>query len=108
MANQHNYPLLGQIFLGTKILSANASLSGTDSGKAFVNTRATGAITITLPKAVPGLRYVFVETSAHNMVITPQSIDTISGSALGVATTLSGLRQFLLLTCVTPLFWELF
>ncbi len=107
MSNQHNYPLIGQTFLGVKILGASASLIGTDSGKAFVNTPATGAITITLPKAAPGLRYSFVETVAQNMVIQPQSIDTIRGNALGVATTLNGLGQNLLLTCVTPLFWEL-
>ena len=107
MSNQHNFPLLGQAFLGTKILSANAALSGTDSGKAFVNTSATGSITITLPKASPGDRFIFVETAAHNMVITPRSVDTIRGNAMGVATTLSGLGQKLQLTCVAPLFWEL-
>ena len=108
MSNQHNYPLIGQAFLGTKILGASASLSGTDSGKAFVNTGAAAPITITLPKAAPGDRFIFVETTAQNMVIQPRSIDTIRGSALGVATTLSSLGSSLLLTCVTPLFWELF
>lgn len=108
MSNQHNYPLIGQAFLGTKILGASASLTGTDSGKAFVNTPAIAAITIFLPKAAPGLRYIFVETSANNMIITPQSVDTIRGSALGAATTLAALGAKLLLTCVTPLFWELF
>lgn len=108
MSNQHNFPLLGQAFLGIKILSANASLIGTDSGKAFVNTSASGSITITLPKAAPGDRFIFVETTAQNMVIQPKSVDTIRGSAMGAATTLSGLGQKLLLTCVTPLFWELF
>lgn len=108
MSNQHNYPLIGQAFLGTKILGASASLSGTDSGKAFVNTGAAGSITITLPQAAPGLRYIFVETTAQNMVITPQTTDTIRGSSIGVATTLSSLGGALLLTCVTPLFWELF
>lgn len=108
MSNQHNYPLIGQAFLGVKILGASASLSGTDSGKAFVNTPATGSITITLPKAAPGDRFIFVETVAHNMVITPLSVDTIRGSSMGTATTLNGLGQKLLLTCVTPLFWELF
>lgn len=108
MSNQHNYPLIGQAFLGTRILSANTTLTGTDSGKAFVNTKATGSITITLPKASPGDRFIFVETVAQNMVITPRSVDTIRGSSIGVATTLNGLGQKLLLTCVTPLFWELF
>lgn len=107
MANQHNFPLLGQVFLGTKILSASIALTGTDSGKAFVNTQASGAITVSLPKAVPGLRFVFVETVAQNMTIQPTSIDTIRGSSLGAPTALAGIGQKLLLTCVTPLFWEL-
>jgi hypothetical protein len=108
MSNAHNYPLLGQAFLTSVPLSANASLSGTDSGKAFVNTPATAAITITLPKAVPGRRFIFVETSAHNMVIQPQAVDTIRGSGLGAATTLAALGTNLLLTCVVNGFWELF
>jgi hypothetical protein len=108
MSNQHNFPLIGQAQLGNKILSASTTLSGTDSGKAFVNTPAPGTITITLPKAAIGTRYIFVETSAHNMVIQPQAADAIRGSSAGVATTLSSLGSKLLLTCVTPGFWELF
>lgn len=108
MANQHNFPLIGQAQLGNKILSASTTLSGTDSGKAFVNTPASGSITVTLPKASIGSRFIFVETSAHNIVVQPQSVDTIRGSSIGVATTLSSLGSKLLLSCVTPGFWELF
>jgi len=108
VSNQHNFPLIGQAFLGTKILSASVSLSGTDSGKAFVNTAATASITITLPKAAPGRVFRFVEIAAHNMVIQPQSTDTIRGNGAGAATTLAGVGTNLLLTCVTPGFWELF
>lgn len=108
MANQHNFPLIGQAQLGNKILSASTTLGGTDSGKAFVNTPASGSITVTLPKASIGSRFIFVETSAHNIVVQPQSVDTIRGSSIGVATTLSSLGSKLLLSCVTPGFWELF
>lgn len=108
MSNQHNYPLIGQAQLGNKIFSANGTLTSADSGKAFVNTPATGGITISLPKATVGTRYIFVETSAHNMTIQPIATDTIRGSSVGVATVLSSLGSKLLLTCVTPGFWELF
>lgn len=108
MSNQHNFPLLGQAFIGNKILSASAHLSGTDSGKAFVNTQATAGITVSLPKAAPGLRFIFVETVAHNMVISPVSTDAFRGSAAGATKTLSGLGQNFLITCVIPGFWELF
>jgi len=108
MSNQHNFPLIGQAQLGNKILSASTTLSGTDSGKAFVNTTAAGSITISLPKATIGSRFIFVETVAHNMVITPIATDAIRGSTVGVATTLSSLGANLKLSCVTPGFWELF
>lgn len=108
MANQHNFPLIGQAFLGTQALSANHAITGVDSGKAFHNLPATGSITISLPKATPGTRFKFLEASAHNMVITPIASDTIRGSAMGASTTLSGLGQFLEITCVVTGFWELF
>src|SRR5579863_3909499 len=108
MANQHNYPLIGQAFLGVKPLSANTTLTAASSGKAFHNLPATGAITVSLPKATPGTVFKFLEASAHNMVITPIATDAIRGSAAGVATTLSSLGAFLELTCVVTGFWELF
>lgn len=88
--------------------TATTIISGTDSGKAFVNTGATGSQTYNLPKAVPGLRYVFVETTAQNMIITPISTDAFRGSGAGVSKTLNGLGQNFLITCVIVGFWELF
>lgn len=107
MSNQHNYPLLGQAFIGAKILSANFTLTGTDSGKGFSNASAAGAITLNLPKAVPGLMYQFVEVAAQNMVIQPVTGDTIRGNAVSTAETLAAVGSFLYLECITPLFWEI-
>lgn len=109
MAVEHRYPLLQQGFLKSAInTKASLSISGVDSGKAFVNTGAAGSTTYLLPKAAVGLTYRFVETTAQNMVIQPISTDAIRGSSVGVPTTLSSLGAKLLLTCVTPGFWELF
>lgn len=107
MANQHNYPLIGQAFIGSKILSANFALSGTDSGKGFTNASATGSITVTLPKSAPGLIYQFLVVAAQSIVVQPQGVDTIRGNAIGVATTLAGTPgNFLYLECLTTGFWE--
>jgi hypothetical protein len=107
MANQHNYPLIGQAFIGSKILSANFTLTGTDSGKGFTNASATGSITITLPKSAPGLIYQFLVVAAQSIVVQPQAVDTIRGSTIGTAVTLAGTPgTFLYLECLTTGFWE--
>lgn len=107
MSNQHNYPLLGQAFIGAKILNANFTLTGTDSGKGFVNTGATGAITISLPKAAPGLTYQFLVQAAQTITISPIATDTIRRLAAGVVFVLPAVPGTLLyLECVTPGFWE--
>lgn len=109
MAVEHRYPLLQQGFLKPAVnTKAVLQISGTDSGKAFINTGASGSTTYDLPKAAPGLVYRFVETTAQNMVIQPISTDAIRGSSAGVPTTLSSLGAKLLLTCVIVGSWELF
>lgn len=107
MANQHNYPLIGQAFIGSKILSANFTLTGTDSGKGFTNASATGSITITLPKSAPGLIYQFLVVAAQPIVVQPLAVDTIRGSTLGTAVTMTNtVGNFLYLECLTTGFWE--
>lgn len=109
MSVEHRYPLLQQGFIKPSIhTNASTSIAGTDSGKAFANTGATGSVTFLLPKAAPGLRFIFVETTAQNIVITPKAADAFRGSSTGASKTLSGLGQNLLITCITPNFWELF
>lgn len=106
MSNQHNYPLIGQAFLGSKPLSASATLTGTDSGKGFSNAPATAAITVSLPKSKPGLTYQFLEVVAHNIVVTPVTGDTVRGLAASASYTLNAVGQLLVLECITPGFWE--
>jgi hypothetical protein len=106
LSNQHGYPLLGQAFIGSKTLSANFSLSGTDSGKAFTNAPATGAITITLPLSKPGLVYYVKVVANQNIVIQPRSVDAIQGSAAGVSITLSGVGTDAEFVCYTPGIWD--
>lgn len=107
MANQHNFPLIGQAFLGTKILSASATLAGTDSGKGFSNASAPGSITVTLPQAKPGYQFQFLEVVAHNIVVTPQSTDNIRGLSAGTAVTLSAVGALLYLECINAGTWEI-
>jgi len=106
MANSHNYPLIGQAFIGSKTLSASFSLSGTDSGKAFTNAPATGSITITLPLSRPGLVYYVKVVAAQNIVIQPQTADAIQGSAAGASITLSGVGTTAEFVCYTPGIWD--
>lgn len=109
MSIEHRYPLLQQGFIKVSASSAAThAITGTDSGKIFINTGATGSITYTLPKAAPGLSYRFVESTAHNIVITPVSTDAFRGTSAGVSKTLSGLGQNFLITCAVVGFWELF
>lgn len=106
MANQHNFPLIGQAFLGTKILSASIILSGTDSGKCFSNAQATTNITVTLPQAKPGYTFQFLEVAAHNIVVTPQPTDNIRALSAGTAFTLNTVGELLSLECVNAGTWE--
>lgn len=107
MSNQHNYPLLGQAFIGSKVLSANFTLTGTDSGKGFTNASAAGAITINLPKAAPGLIYYFLVVATQTMTLQPVAADVIRGNAAGVALVLGATAGTMVtLVCVTAGFWE--
>lgn len=109
MSVEHRYPLLQQGLIKPSIhTNASTSITGTDSGKAFLNTGASASVTFLLPKAAPGLTFKFVETTAQNVVITPKSADAFRGLSAGVSKTLTGLGQNLAITCVTPNFWELF
>jgi hypothetical protein len=104
---EHRYPMLQQGFLGvTSRAGVTTTLTGNDSGKAYTNIGATGSTTYNLPKAVPGLRYIFVDSNAQNLVIQPKAADSIRGSAAGVPTTLSSAGAKLLCTCVIAGFWE--
>ena len=107
MANNHNQTLINQPFIGNKILSASLTLTGMDSGKAFVNTSATGTTTISLPKAIPGLTYQFLVQAAFTMNIQPKAVDSIRGSGAGVLLALSGVGSTLTLECMTPGIWEI-
>lgn len=100
--------MIGQAFIGSKILSANFTLTGTDSGKGFVNTTATGPITISLPKAAPGLIYQFLVVAAQTITVQPIATDAIRGSAAGVPAVITGVGTLLILECLTPGFWEIY
>lgn len=63
----------GSYFVGTAAVAktANATLSATDTGKAFTNTGAAGTVQITLPAPRPGLWFLFLVTAAQTFEILP-------------------------------------
>lgn len=89
-----------------KAFTAAHTLLGSDSGLIATNKGATGGVTITLPKAAPGLTYGAFVAAAQTFTITPQSIDTIRGKALGASVAYGTVGGYMKLTCVVPLFWE--
>lgn len=108
MAIEHRYPLLQQGLLGSKILGASATLTGTDSGKAYTNASATGSITVNLPSATAGRVFQFLVVAAQTMVIHPTSVDSIRGTGAGVSKTLAGTPGTLLyLECIVAGTWEI-
>jgi hypothetical protein len=56
-----------------------------DSGKTFSSKGAAGAITFSLPAAVPGLKYRFYVGAAQELRIDPDGTETISLPSTGVA-----------------------
>jgi hypothetical protein len=101
-------------FTAPKVITKNKTLLGTDSGSAWVNTGATGNITITLPLATPphsgptqGLVYQFLVANAHTITVQPLTNDTIQGNAgPGVATVLTTQGTIYQIECIRPGFWE--
>jgi hypothetical protein len=106
MSVDHRYSLLQQYQTNVHITTQPYTLIGTDSGRAFTNTGALASTTITLPKAAPSLTYVFLGNAASPLVVQPKVTDTIRGSSVGVATSLTA-GVVLTLLCITPGFWEI-
>lgn len=70
---------------GVLTKTADYTLTAADSGKTVDSTGATGAVTITLPAAVPGLEYYFRVGAAQELRIDPNGTETISLPSTGVA-----------------------
>jgi hypothetical protein len=106
MSVEHRNPLLQQYQATAKVQTTSVTLTGNDSGKSFTNTSAPGPITVTLPKAKPGLAFVFLGDSANALVVQPLAADTIRGSAAGVSTSVAT-GVYLGLLCIKPGYWEI-
>lgn len=91
----------------SKIKTSAYSISALESSTAYCNTGATGAVVLSLPKAVPGLGpYYFLVTAAFALTVTPKSTDTIRGLALGASLSSAVVGTLYKLLCITPNFWE--
>lgn len=70
----------GRTGLAAAQATASKSVSAAESGTMFVNTQGAATTTFTLPGAVAGLTYTFVEgNAAGELLITPASGDAIVG-----------------------------
>jgi len=74
----------GLVFTATQIKTADYTVTAGDSGRAFSNTGAAGAVTFALPAAVPGLKYRFRVGVAQQLRIDPNGVETISLPSTGV------------------------
>lgn len=106
MSVERRNPLLQQPFIKGTTKVASYAVTGQDLGTAFRNTTAAGAVTFTLPAAVPGLDYRFLVTTAQTITVTPQATDTIRGKAIGASASNAVVGNLLKLVCIQPLFWE--
>jgi len=106
MANE-SYPLLKNAYWKGQSKTANYAIMGQDIQTAYNNLNATGAITLTLPKAAPGLYFKFLVAANHQITVTPKiSTDTIRGKSAGASATNTTVGSFLSLICSTPGYWE--
>jgi hypothetical protein len=87
--------------------SANFSLTGNDSRQASTNLGSAGAITGTLPKAIPGREYRFFVAVAHTLTVAPRSADSIRGKGAGASYAYGTIGGLLSLVCIVQGTWEI-
>lgn len=89
--------------------TTNLTLNASDSGGQYSNAGATGAVTITLPAASPGLTFTFRCMASQNLVVQAASGDVIrvgaSQSTSGGTATANGAGQVLTLTAMDSTNW---
>src|SRR5579863_1567064 len=85
--------------------SANYQIQGAESGAAYTNTGAIGAITLTLPKANPNEEFWFLVTVAQTLTIAAATGDTIRG--LGASVSSATVGTLYALRCILAGVWEI-
>lgn len=103
----HRETNLKQWQITPKAYSANATLTGTDSGLCATNLGAAGNITFTLPQALPNREFRFFVAAAHTVTVTPQSADLIRGKTAGQSYAAGTVGYYIHLVCVVKGAWEL-
>lgn len=76
--------LNGRSLIDVEAHTAGDTLTTSESGTAHSNTGASGTITIVLPAATVGLRYIFALGAAQQLRIDPNGTETISLPSTGV------------------------
>ncbi len=76
--------LNGRAPITVQAKTAAYTIKTSECGTAFTNTGASGAVTLTLPAATPGLHYSFRVSVAQELRIDPDGSETISLPSSGV------------------------
>ncbi len=76
--------LNGRAPITVQAKTAAYTITEEENGTGFTNTGASGAVTLTLPPATPGLHYYFRVSVAQALQIDPDGTETISLPSTGV------------------------
>jgi hypothetical protein len=76
--------LNGRGYLEVEAHTANDTLTASETGTVHTNTGASGTITIGLPAAEVGMRFMFAVGAAQQLRIDPNGTETISLPSTGV------------------------
>lgn len=105
----HDASLKGPYWLPIKKIASYA-ITGQDTLGAFHNSGATGAIVLTLPKALATntLEFKVLVATAQTITVTPKiATDTIRGHAAGASVSNAVVGSFIKLSCIQDGFWEI-
>ena len=104
---QNRLPALKQGIQQTKARSASYHITGAESGCAYSNVGATGAITLTLPKATVGEEFWFYVNVAQTVTVTAQSSDSIGTKTAGSSYAIGTAGSFMWVKCFIAGKWTL-
>lgn len=107
--------LNGRALYSVEAHTTDDTLLATETGTLHTNTGATGNVTLTLPAAATGLRFMFgVDSTAGNLIIKPAGSDKLGAAANGApGTTGAGLMSatkgnFIQFVCFMSAVWSPF
>lgn len=109
-----NQTLAGRGPVEFQAKTAAYTITAGENGTGFTNAGASGAVTLTLPPAVPGLNYYFRVSVAQELRIDPSGSETISLPSTGVPgaagkyLTADAIGETVRLVCAVAGSWSVF